>query len=82
MNSLMSIVHNKVLALALTLDTSSALSLPEKPAWGNWLYMAQDHKSCATSDHQGNGSSWEMSFQPSEAGKSLQSMCDIVDDKR
>ena len=82
MNLLMSIVYNRVLALALTLDTSSPLSLPEKPTWGNWLCMAQDHKSHAASDHQGNGLSWEMSFQPSEAGKSSQSMCDIVDDKR
>ena len=69
MNSLMSIVHNRVLAPVLTLDTSSALSLPEKPAWGNWLCMAQDHKLHTTSDHQGNGLSQEMSFQPSEAGK-------------
>lgn len=81
-NSLMSIVHNRVLAPALTLDTSSALSLPEKPAWGNWLCMAQDHKLHATSDHQGNRLSQEMSFQPSKAGKSLWGMCDIVDDKR
>ena len=82
MNSLMSIVHNRVLALAITLDTSSALSLPEKPARGNQLCMAQDHKSHTASDHQGNGSSWEMSFQPSEAAKSSQGTCDIVDNKR